>query len=164
LNRARKRVAVLICGLALAASAASVPGAIASAAPARTDESEHLTPIRIDPPKDLPKEEVLPEDVVCYSWWANDEKAGESCFEWGGDDQYVRDTLNNEANFRVHVKTSYGKERWCYSTSSYWRSCNFDHKENSYVKWHGYHPPHFLGDELWTEWHSAKNGSEKDES
>lgn len=161
MNRAKKRVAVLISGLTLAASAAGAVGTIASADPAPAAGEEQLVPKRIDPPKDLPREEVLPEDVVCYSWSSHGKKAGESCYEWGGDDQYVRDTLNNEANFRVHIKTDYGKERWCYSTTSYWRSCDFNHKESGYVRWHGYHPPHWAHDEIWTKWHSAKNGAEK---
>lgn len=79
---------------------------------------------------------------------------GISCYEFHGDDQWVRDTFANGRQFRVHVRTEYGKNRFCFDDTPGWTECKYNHRENECVKWHGYYKSHTRhpGEESKDEW------------
>ncbi|MBO2454813.1 hypothetical protein J4573_47535 [Actinomadura barringtoniae] len=154
---------ILVAGGAM--STALVTGApAASAAPdapqAAVKDATAAAPLTVEKisQREMMSKKGYPAHSQCYAWKGSDGKAGESCFQWTTDDQWIRDTADNGMNFRVHIKTNYGKERWCYSTGGSWSVCKYDHKENKCVKFHGYHPPHALNKELWTPYFKVSNG------
>ena len=89
---------------------------------------------------------------------------GASCFEWDGDDQWVQDSEPNDWSARAQIQTSYGKVRWCANThhAVSWHECEFDHSENTCVRWRMYEQ-HGTGGPTrnwtpWTRWHSTSTG------
>lgn len=150
----RIRIALVsLCAVALAAIAAPAVPATAS-----TGEVTVVGPF---PASQLAQRGIAdasvnapPAGSTCAEFWVVPKLHGVSCFEWHGDDQWVLDTLNNNRQFRVHVRTEYGKNRFCFDDTPGWTECRYDHRENECVKWHGYYKPHTRhpGQESKDEW------------
>lgn len=94
------------------------------------------------------------DELTCFAFGIGEFTHGVSCFEFHGDDQWVRDTLTNGRQFRVHSRTEYGKNRFCFDDTPGWTECRRNHRENECVKWHGYYKPHTRhpGEESKDEW------------
>ncbi|GAA1696977.1 hypothetical protein GCM10009745_48940 [Kribbella yunnanensis] len=61
---------------------------------------------------------------------------GQTCYEWEGDDQWVRDLDPNGWTTIVEVETNYGKFRECAAPAAAdgWRECGYDHEEKKCVR------------------------------
>jgi len=60
---------------------------------------------------------------------------GQTCYEWEGDDQWVRDLDPNGWTTVVEIRTNYGKFRDCAAPAAAdgWKECKFDHEEKKCV-------------------------------
>lgn len=89
---------------------------------------------------------------------------GATCYEWAGDDQWVRDLDPNGYTTVVEVRTDYGKFRDCSAPAAAdgWKECAFDHREGACVSFRMYeHKGSILGrSTAWTLWYSTTNGTE----
>jgi hypothetical protein len=97
----------------------------------------------------------------CYAY---DAPFGASCFEWAGDDHWVKDKLANDWSARVQIETTYGKVRWCANTHGAvsWHECTFDHQEGTCVRWRMFEQNGTGGPTRnwtnWSYWHSTSTG------
>ncbi|NEA34525.1 hypothetical protein [Streptomyces sp. SID13031] len=93
-----------------------------------------------------------------YAGW------GETCYEWDGDDQWVRDLDANGYTAVVEVRTNYGKFRECAAPTAAegWKECKYDHEEKKCVSFRmtehkGTTPGRHTN---WTLWYSTSTGKE----
>lgn len=63
-----------------------------------------------------------------------------SCYEYDGDDQWIRDLNANGWQAVVHVQTNYGKNRYCGAlpAAQGWGECTYDHREEGCVRFRFY--------------------------
>lgn len=63
-----------------------------------------------------------------------------SCYEYDGDDQWIRDLDANGWQAVVHVQTNYGKNRYCGAlpAAQGWGECTYDHREDGCVRFRFY--------------------------
>jgi hypothetical protein len=106
-----------------------------------------------------------PEDCE-WTWEINAEGWGDSCFEPDGDKHWVRDQTPNHWSVRIQIQTDYGKIRWCANThgADSWHSCNFDHREDTCVRWRMFEqsdrvPIPLDNTRKWTDWSAWENTS-----
>ncbi len=163
-----KRVAAVLSGVALlGAIAAAVPASAAVA----TAPTGAQAPVgngaveEIAPPEDLLKilrTKKLPSDVRCWKFEMTFGSSwdGIGCFEWNGDDLWVKDIEDNGKNFRIHAETTSGSSSYCNAPGGPgWSQCNYDYKESACVRLHGYHPPHAAGLHApWARWVRVSSG------
>jgi hypothetical protein len=87
---------------------------------------------------------------------------GQTCYEYEGDDQWVRDLNANGWAAVVHVQTNYGKNRYCVSlpAAQGWGECTFDHRETGCVRFRMYEERNGVtrNPTGWTLWHSIATG------
>ncbi|TWD79792.1 hypothetical protein FB561_0858 [Kribbella amoyensis] len=64
----------------------------------------------------------------------------QSCYEYDGDDQWIRDLNANGWQAVVHVQTNYGKNRYCGAlpAAQGWGECTYDHREDGCVRFRFY--------------------------
>ncbi|MBM7788909.1 hypothetical protein [Tenggerimyces flavus] len=168
-----KRVAVVLAGIALLAGAGAGPTAAAPQAESRQAVSPQAVSPQaapeggaqaIAPPADLLKlleTKRLPSDVKCWKFkmtvngWD-----GVGCFEWNGDDLWVKDSDDNGKNFRIHAEITGGRHSYCNAPGGPgWSQCNYNYDESACVRLHGYHPPHAAGlHSSWAGWVRVSNG------
>lgn len=133
--KSRTRAAAIFAGLVLAIGAGSTYTASAETGP-HTD-ADTSKPQRVQ----LSQADTRggpPSDSSCYQWGNN----GYGCFEYDGDDIWVKDTDNNGYQFRVHAQTDYGRDIYCADDTAGWTQCDYNVAEDHCISWHGYHPPH----------------------
>lgn len=65
---------------------------------------------------------------------------GRTCYEWSGDDQWVRDESDNGYRTVARAETTYGKVRDCIApvVGQGWGECKFDHDEDFCVRFQLY--------------------------
>lgn len=160
-----KRVAAVLSGVALlGAIAAAVPASAAVATGAQAPVGNGAVE-EIAPPEDLLKilrTKKLPSDVRCWKFkmtvngWD-----GTGCFEWNGDDLWVKDTDDNGKNFRIHAETTAGNSNYCNAPGGPgWSQCDHNYNESACVRLHGYHPPHAAGlHSPWSGYVRVSNGN-----
>jgi hypothetical protein len=89
---------------------------------------------------------------------------GETCYEWDGDDQWVRDRDANGWTTIVEIQTNYDKYRECVAPAAAdgWRECGFDHKENKCVRFRMVERKGVLTNRVstWTLFYSTSTGTE----
>ncbi|MEU4391731.1 hypothetical protein [Kribbella sp. NPDC023855] len=93
---------------------------------------------------------------IATSWAA-------TCYQWDGDDQWVRDLDPNGWTAIVHLETNYGKTRECAAPAAAdgWKECGFDHRESECVRFFLYEKK---GTSLgrfsaWSDWYSTSTGN-----
>ncbi|TDD63083.1 hypothetical protein E1263_01895 [Kribbella antibiotica] len=88
---------------------------------------------------------------------------GETCFQWVGDNQWVRDLQENGWATVVHVQTNYGKDNYCQSlpAAQGWDYCDFDHKEGKCVRFRFYELKNGTTRNftVWSNWYGTEYGS-----
>jgi hypothetical protein len=89
---------------------------------------------------------------------------GQTCFEWSGDDQWVRDLDENSWTTVAQVRTDYGKFRECVAprADDGWKECKFDHREDTCVSFRLIERQGTLvsRQSSWTLFYSTTNGKE----
>lgn len=94
-----------------------------------------------------------------YAFGEGGKLDGLTCFEAKGDDQWVKDTRDDDKAFAVNVRTEYGKERTCVDNTKGWTECKYDHKEGKCLTFRGGHEDSGAGDFFdTTRWLSASTG------
>lgn len=87
---------------------------------------------------------------------------GQTCFEYEGDDQWIRDLDANGWQAVVHVQTNYAKNRYCGAlpAADGWGECAYDHRENSCVRFRMYELKDGVTRNLtgFTLWHRVSDG------
>ncbi|GAA0580062.1 hypothetical protein HPO96_20330 [Kribbella sandramycini] len=88
---------------------------------------------------------------------------GETCFQWVGDLQWVRDLQENGWATVFHVQTNYDKNRYCQALpkAQGWAYCNFDHKEGKCVRFRSYElkAGEMRNHTVWSPWYGTEYGS-----
>jgi hypothetical protein len=89
---------------------------------------------------------------------------GDTCYEWAGDDQWVRDTDANGWTTIAEVETNYGKYRECAAPAAKdgWKECKFDHEEKKCVRFRMVERKGSATGRVsnWTLWYSTSSGKE----
>lgn len=159
-----QRVAVVLAGIALLAGTGA--GTAAVAATPSPEAAPNGRVQQIAPPADLLKllqTKRLPSDVVCwkYEMTFGSSWDGMGCFEWNGDDIWVKDLEDNGKNFRIHAEVTGGKDYYCNAPGGPgWSQCDHNFKESACIRLHGYHPPHAAGLHApWTRWVRVSSGN-----
>jgi hypothetical protein len=138
-------------------------------------EAETVAPVEVAPdtklelrkadPAELEKMGIQALPSACtesdgepYSWTdSNGFDHGWTCYEAKGDDQWVIDTLDNDARFYVYLETEYGKSAYCGDDTAGWTECKYNHREHECVIFAGYYQHnHWFG---WTPWVSTTTGN-----
>ncbi|MEU4608391.1 hypothetical protein AB0F43_35850 [Kribbella sp. NPDC023972] len=140
---------------------------IAAAADADADADDldaasltNPTPATVAPPTVYSTLGAPPNFNNCRHWaWY----LGETCFQWYGDVQWVKDNIANGWKTAVHVQTNYGKDRFCGAlpAADGWGYCDYDHREGMCVRWRLYE---LKGGETrnftnWSVWYGTEYGS-----
>jgi hypothetical protein len=87
-----------------------------------------------------------------------------TCYEWSGDDQWVRDDTDNGWRAVARAQTSYGKVRDCIAPvpGQGWGECTFDHDEDFCVRFLLYELRTSDGEErnptVYSPWYRISNG------
>jgi hypothetical protein len=91
---------------------------------------------------------------------------GRACFEWSGDDFWVRDNSSNGWSVRAQIEESYHpyRVRWCVNSESApnWHECRYDMSEGQWIRWRLFEQNGQGGPTrnwtAWSYWHCASNG------
>lgn len=120
------------------------------------------TPATVDAPSEFSTLGDPPNFNNCRQWgtyW------GETCFQWVGDVQWVKDNITNGWTTAFHVQTNYGKDRYCGAPKAAdgWGYCNYNHIEGKCVRWRSYELWRPTGETrnftVWSAWYGTEYGS-----
>jgi hypothetical protein len=67
-------------------------------------------------------------------------QVADTCFQWAGDKQWIKDNIANGWSGVVQVQTNYGKDRYCQAppAAEGWAYCDFNHTEGKCVRFRTY--------------------------